>query len=92
MNSTESESRQASDEARRDILSRGAHPNTGARYDAVLRYLRGLYVRTPKTSPEQKQPARPQAGPGTGATTPAGPKPEPPDSAKSTHRQADQGS
>lgn len=89
MESTESESRQASGEARRDVLSRGSHPSAGAHYDAVLRYLRGLYVRAPKAS--VTPPKQTSAEPETEGTAAAGPKSEPSGSADTTRRQAEPG-
>lgn len=57
MSSSETESRKAAGEARRDVLGHGGQPGTASRYDAVLRYLRGLYAKAPK---EQHVPESPE--------------------------------
>ncbi|MBS2965892.1 hypothetical protein KGA66_22780 [Actinocrinis puniceicyclus] len=44
------ESGHAREEARRDVINRAVTPSSEARYDALLRYLRGLYVRPQKTA------------------------------------------
>lgn len=49
MSGTASESHRAGQEARRDTVSNSVRSGTDTRYDAMLRYLRGLYVRSPKT-------------------------------------------
>ncbi len=63
MNGTESQSRQTGQEARRDVLSRAAQSGSTSRYDALLRYLRGLYVRedNAKTEPKKQAEAGEQA-------------------------------
>lgn len=60
MSGNEAESRQAAQEARRDVLSHVGATGTANRYDALLRYLRGLYVRAPK---EHKVPESPETDP-----------------------------
>lgn len=84
MNSTASESHQAGAEARRAAHSHGGHSTTGVRYDALLRYLRGLYVRPERTSTTTVKQERPPAGPGTATSAPAEAETEPaPDEADS---------
>jgi hypothetical protein len=56
MSGSETESQKAAGEARRDVLGHVVQPGTGGRYDALLRYLRGLYVREPKSSPKPESP------------------------------------
>lgn len=60
MSGSEAESRTAAGEARRDILGRVGQPGTANRYDALLRYLRGLYVRAPE---EHHASERPETAP-----------------------------
>ena len=74
MNGTETDSRSAGEEARRDVISRAGQTGTGAHYDALLRYLRGLYVRSPKTTTQQTRQAE-QA-----RQTPGQPEKQPPPS------------
>lgn len=58
MNVNGSESGHTHQEARRDVIGRAGIPNSGAHHDALLRYLRGLYVRPQKT---QSAPQRTEA-------------------------------
>ena len=92
MNGSESERHQAGGEARRDVQSRGAHPSAGGHYDALLRYLRGLYVRAPKSATTAQKQAATQAGSGTEVTTPTGPKSQPSGPAEATPPRAEPGS
>lgn len=45
MSGSERESHQAGAEARRDVLGHSAQPASTSRYDALLRYLRGMWAR-----------------------------------------------
>lgn len=56
MTQNEAESRKVGGEARRDILGRAGQPGAGSRYDALLRYLRGVYTRPPKETPQPENP------------------------------------
>lgn len=81
MNGTASESHRAGEEARRDTISSSGRSGTDTRYDAMLRYLRGLYVRSPKaqqTSNAAKAPSRPPAKPNEQPAEPTGSNAEPP--------------
>ena len=60
MSDSEAGSRKAAGEARRDVIGRVGHAGTDSRYDAVLRYLRSLYVKAPK---EPHVPERPKTEP-----------------------------
>lgn len=56
MSDGEAESRKAAGEARLDVLSRAGQPGAGNRYDALLRYLRGIYTRPPKERQSSEDP------------------------------------
>lgn len=60
MSGNETESRRAAHEARRDVLGHAGATGTANRHDALLRYLRGLYVRPSK---EHKAPETPKTDP-----------------------------
>ena len=85
MDSTASESHKAGTEARRAAYSHGGHSTTSVRYDALLRYLRGLYVRPEKTSTTTPKQERPPADTKTVTDSPAKAESEP------TPREADSG-
>jgi hypothetical protein len=76
VNGTASESHRAGEEARRDTISGSGRSGTDTRYDAMLRYLRGLYVRSPKTQQTSNAPKAPSQPP----VRPAQPPAEPSDS------------
>ena len=63
MSGTASESHRAGQEARRDTVSSSVRSGTDTRYDAMLRYLRGLYVRSPKTQQTSNAPKPPTQPP-----------------------------
>ena len=80
MNGTASESHRAGEEARRGTVSSTGHSGTDTRYDAMLRYLRGLYVRSPKTqnaTSVPQTPTQPKTEPGEPPTQPSDPNAEP---------------
>lgn len=56
MSGSDTESRKAAGEARRDVVSRAGQSGTANRYDALLRYLRGLYVKAPEEHDVPKSP------------------------------------
>lgn len=73
MSGTASESHRAGEEARRDTVSSPTRSGTDTRYDALLRYLRGLYVKSPKT----QQTTNAAKAPSQSATKPSEPSTEP---------------
>lgn len=64
----------AGKEARRSIVTQQNQSGTGVRHDALLRYLRGLYVRNPQArqAPDRsRDSAGGQQGPGEAEADPA---------------------
>ena len=57
MSGSQAESRKAAGEARRDVVGHVGQPGTANRYDALLRYLRGLYAKAPKEHLVPESPA-----------------------------------
>ena len=64
MSGTSSDSHRAGAEARRDTVSSTGHSGTDTRYNAMLRYLRGLYVRSPQ-APQKASAPKAQSQPKT---------------------------
>ncbi|HEU5333360.1 MAG TPA: hypothetical protein VFU73_11355 [Actinocrinis sp.] len=56
MTQSEADGRKAGEEARRDVLGRAGRPGAGSRYDALLRYLRGVHARPTKEPPKPQHP------------------------------------
>jgi hypothetical protein len=56
MSNHETESGRAGHEARQDVVSHAGRPDSSSdrRYDALLRYLRGLYVRPQKEAKDRR--------------------------------------
>lgn len=80
MNGTSAESHRASAEARRETVSSTGHSGTDTRYDAMLRYLRGLYVRSPQATQKPSAPkarSQPKTEPDAPAAEPGEPPVEP---------------
>jgi len=69
MSGTESESHQAGQEARRDTVGHVTQSGSTSRYDALLRYLRGLYVRGDNAKTEPKKQGEAGEQPTTEAKT-----------------------
>ncbi|HZP51321.1 hypothetical protein [Actinocrinis sp.] len=76
MNGTSAESHRAGAEARRETVSSTGHSGTDTRYNAMLRYLRGLYVRSPQ-APQKASAPKAQTPPETEPDTPAAEPVEP---------------
>lgn len=56
MTQSEAENRKAGGEARRDVLGRAGRTGADSRYDALLRYLRGVHARPTKERPRPEHP------------------------------------
>jgi len=77
---TSSESHHAGTESRRETVSSTGHSGTDTRYNAMLRYLRGLYVRSPQAPQKASAPtaqSQPSTEPEAPATEPDAPAAEP---------------
>ena len=80
MSGTSAESHRAGAEARRETVSSTGHSGTDTRYNAMLRYLRGLYVRSPQATQKASAPeaqSQPKTGPDTPVAEPGEPPAEP---------------
>ncbi len=76
MSGTSSESHHAGTESRRETVSSTGHSGTDTRYNAMLRYLRGLYVRSPQ-APQKASAPTAQSQPNTEPDAPAAEPVEP---------------
>ena len=80
MSGTSADSHRAGAEARRETVTTTGHSGTDTRYNAMLRYLRGLYVRSPQATQKATAPkaqSEPKTEPEAPAAEPAEPPAEP---------------